>query len=48
MTDPAWRLLADGLDFPEGPAFAPDGSLWFVEYKGGRLVRLGGGQPERI
>ena len=23
---PAWTVLADGLAFPEGPAFAPDGS----------------------
>jgi len=31
--------LAENLDFPEGPAFAPDGSLWFVEVNGGNLVR---------
>jgi gluconolactonase len=31
--------LAANLDFPEGPAFAPDGSLWFVELNAGNLVR---------
>jgi|GEM_PF-3927127 hypothetical protein len=25
-------VLAEGLAFPEGPAFAADGSLWAVEY----------------
>lgn len=34
------RVLADGLRFPEGPAFAPDGSLWGVELQGGCLFRL--------
>lgn len=48
MADPVWRLLADGLEFPEGPAFTADGLLWFVEYKGGRLVRVRDGQLERI
>jgi gluconolactonase len=33
------ELLAEGLDFPEGPAFAPNGELWCVELKGGNLVR---------
>ncbi len=33
------RVLARGLDFPEGPAFAPDGSLWCVEARGGALVQ---------
>jgi gluconolactonase len=32
-------LLAEGLDFPEGPAFAPNGELWCVELMGGNLVR---------
>ena len=27
------QILAEGLAFPEGPAFAPDGSLWLVELK---------------
>jgi gluconolactonase len=34
------RVLADGLRFPEGPAFAPDGALWGVELQGGCLFRL--------
>jgi gluconolactonase len=33
------RVIAAGLNFPEGPAFARDGSLWAVELKGGTLVR---------
>ena len=33
------ELLAEGLDFPEGPAFAPNGELWCVELMGGNLVR---------
>lgn len=41
------RLLAAGLAFPEGPAFAPDGSLWAVELKGGCLVRWHDGQLTR-
>ena len=32
-------VLASGLAFPEGPAFAPDGSLWCVEARGGALVQ---------
>ena len=34
-------VLASGLAFPEGPAFAPDGSLWCVEARGGALVHFG-------
>jgi gluconolactonase len=34
----AVKLLASGLNFPEGPAFAPDGALWCVEARGGALV----------
>lgn len=33
------RLLGAGLRFPEGPAFAADGTLWCVEVKGGGLAR---------
>ena len=36
---PEPRVLASGLDFPEGPAFAPDGTLWCVEARGGALVQ---------
>ncbi|MGD0774779.1 MAG: SMP-30/gluconolactonase/LRE family protein [Candidatus Solibacter sp.] len=43
-----WKLLAGDLAFPEGPAFAPDGSLWCVELKGGRLARLCEGRLERF
>ena len=32
-------VLARGLNFPEGPAFAPDGTLWCVEARGGALVQ---------
>lgn len=35
-----FKILAAGLHFPEGPAFAPDGSLWVVELKGANLVRI--------
>lgn len=38
------HVLSGDLRFPEGPAFAPDGSLWAVELKGGSLVRLRDGQ----
>ncbi len=38
------QVLARDLKFPEGPAFAPDGSLWTVELQGGCLVRLMDGQ----
>jgi gluconolactonase len=38
------HVLSSDLRFPEGPAFAPDGSLWAVELKGGSLVRLRDGQ----
>ncbi len=33
------ETLARDLAFPEGPAFAPDGSLWCVELAGGALTR---------
>ncbi len=34
---PEPHLLLDGLKFPEGPCFAPDGTLWWVEIEGGRI-----------
>ncbi len=46
--DLAPRVLAADLAFPEGPAFAPDGSLWCVELKGASLVRIAPGKLERI
>jgi gluconolactonase len=34
------RVIARGLDYPEGPIAMPDGSLIFVEIAGGRLSRV--------
>jgi gluconolactonase len=42
------RLLAEGLNFPEGPAFDRRGRLWFVELKGGNLAFLKDGELTRI
>jgi len=42
------RVLADGLTFPEGPAFAADGGLWGVEMNAGRLFRWQDGVLARI
>ena len=39
QVDPRVRVLLDGLEFPEGPAFHPDGTLWCTEIRGGNLVR---------
>jgi len=38
------ETLARDLDFPEGPAFAPDGSLWFVDLGARSLVRFADGE----
>lgn len=35
-----FATLASGLDFPEGPSLAPDGTIWLSELRGGRIVRL--------
>jgi gluconolactonase len=35
----AFVTLASGLDFPEGPSVAPDGTIWLSELRGGRIVR---------
>lgn len=40
--------LATGLNFPEGPAFAPDGSLWAVELKGESLIQYKHGNLKRF
>jgi gluconolactonase len=49
MTAPAFRTLATGLRFPEGPALLPDGTLLFVEVERGTLMRLApGGKPEEV
>ncbi len=42
------KLLADGLAFPEGPAFDSRGVLWCVELQGGGLVRLIDGKVKRF
>lgn len=35
------RLVADGLEFPEGPVALDDGSVLVTEVAGGRLTRVG-------
>ncbi len=40
-------VIADGLDFPEGPAFDAAGDLWCTELKAGNLVRWSDGVIER-
>lgn len=35
-----FRVVTDGLLFPEGPIAMPDGSVLVVEIKGGRLIRV--------
>lgn len=40
--------LATGLNFPEGPAFAADGSLWAVELKGESLIQHRHGKLKRF
>lgn len=37
---PNSRLIASGLDFPEGPVAMPDGSVILVEVRGQRLTRV--------
>src|SRR5438046_8788295 len=34
------RVLATGLEFPEGPVAMPDGSVVLVEIRGRRLTRV--------
>jgi gluconolactonase len=46
--NPECEILAEGLAFPEGPAFAPDGALWLVELKGGTLCRWAQGKLSRV
>lgn len=48
LSEMEYRILAEGLDFPEGPAFAPDGSLWCTELNGGNLVRVAQGNVTRF
>lgn len=41
-------ILASGLNFPEGPAFDHNGTLWFTEMGSGNLVFLKDDEIERI
>jgi gluconolactonase len=41
------EIIAQDLKFPEGPAFAADGSLWSVELKGESLIQIKNGQITR-
>ncbi|GAB4029614.1 SMP-30/gluconolactonase/LRE family protein [Spirosoma gilvum] len=47
LPKPPVAMLATGLNFPEGPAFAADGSLWTVELKGESLVQYKNGKLKR-
>ncbi len=43
------RVLANGLRFPEGPAFDTDGNLWCVEQEGeGLFCRYPDGRTKRV
>lgn len=42
------EILAEGLNFPEGPAFDANAELWCVEMKAGNLIHLVAGKVERI
>src|SRR6185295_12014646 len=37
---PDLEIIAEGLEFPEGPVWMPDGSMVVVEVRGGRLTRV--------
>jgi gluconolactonase len=41
-------ILAEDLQFPEGPAFDAKGNLWFVELKGEGIAKYASGQLERF
>ena len=47
---PPYRVVADGLRFPEGPVALADGTVLFVEVQGGTLSRVpaGGGAVEVV
>jgi gluconolactonase len=45
---PEYIVLAEGLQFPEGPAFDPTGAVWCTEIQGGCLTRVRDGKLERI
>ncbi|NQT58615.1 MAG: SMP-30/gluconolactonase/LRE family protein [Bacteroidetes bacterium] len=42
------EILAEEMDFPEGPAFDPNGSLWCVELEGGNIVSFSQGTIKRF
>src|SRR5437588_11759500 len=35
-----FRLVADGLNYPEGPVYCPDGTVLVVEIGAGTLTRI--------
>jgi gluconolactonase len=37
---PEYRVIAEGLEFPEGPVALGDGSILVVEIQGGKLTRI--------
>lgn len=39
-THPKFEVLADGLDFPEGPVLLPDGDIVLVEIAAGAITRI--------
>lgn len=43
-----FNLVADGLRFPEGPVFMPDGSVILVEIAEGRITRVGAGGTKTV
>ncbi len=43
-----FEILAEGLQFPEGPIAMPDGSVILVEIKRGTLTRVWNGRSEVI
>lgn len=47
-TNPVITVIAEGLNFPESPAFDARGTLWCTELKAGNLVCYQDGQLERI
>lgn len=42
------EIIAEGLEFPEGPVLLPDGSLLVVEIKGERLTRIRPGKRPEV
>lgn len=48
MSDAIWNILVEDLAFPEGPCFAPDGRLWWVELASGHLGVWEDGKRGRV